>query len=137
MDKSKYTGEHLTPNETRLMEYLWEFDAPTTSADLLKYIKDWKNGYIQNVLMSLTKKGMIECVNIVQNGRRFLKQYKVTITKEEYAARMINQLHIKKKSIPRIALALVEDLPEDDRDEIISELEQIVDEFKNRKCGGL
>ncbi|MGN1141282.1 MAG: BlaI/MecI/CopY family transcriptional regulator [Oliverpabstia sp.] len=125
---SKY---RLSPNEQYLMNIFWDIGKPLTSADLSQYVKEWKNGYLQNVLTSLTKKGMIECVNILQHGRRFLKQYKITITKEEYAARMISSLHFNKQSIPQIALALAKELSNDERDEVIHSLEKIVEDFKN------
>ena len=47
----------LSLNELKLMEIIWEIDKPLTSIDLRPYTKDWKNGYLQNLLKALEKKG--------------------------------------------------------------------------------
>lgn len=125
----------LSPNELYLMNIFWEIGSPSTSADLSEYVKEWKNGYLQNVLTSLTKKGMIECVNILQYGRRFLKQYKIIVSKEEYAADMMDSLHLNKQSISQITLALAKELSNDEREEVIHNLEVIVEDLKNKGLG--
>lgn len=121
---------NLTPNETRLMELFWELDKPVTSVDLSPYVEEWKNGYLQNLLKSLETKKMIKCVNILQYGRQFAKQYKFIVSKEQYAAKMISSLHFTPNSIPQISLALTQELSPENRDEIITELENIIAELK-------
>lgn len=123
----------LTPNELLLMEIFWKVNEPLTSIDLVNYLssdcQDWKNGYLHNLLKTLLDKGMLRVTDIIQCGRRFAKQYEPTLTKEEYAAKMVSSLNFKKESISKIACAIVKEVA-DDSPTVISELEDILDALK-------
>lgn len=122
----------LSPNEIQLMDTIWNLEKPVTSVDLVPYTDNYKNGYLQNLLKSLEKKGLIRCINIIQYGRGFAKQYESTMSKEEYAAKTLLSLQISKQSVPKVSLALAKELSNDDCDEIIAELEEIINTFKNQ-----
>lgn len=125
--------KELSSNELELMEIIWNFDRPVTSLDLAPYTEKKQNGYLQNLLKSLEKKGMIACTSIIQSGRRFAKQYEYTITKEEYAAKILAPLHLSRNSFPKIALALAKEIPDGNYEACIQELEAIVRKLENKE----
>lgn len=118
--------KELSSNELELMEAIWDFNRPVTSLDLAPKIKKSQNGYLQNLLKSLEKKGLIECTDILQSGRRFVKQYQYRMTKEEYAAKILAPLHLSRNAFPEIALALVKEIPDEHYEECIQELKEII-----------
>lgn len=116
------------------MELFWEAGKPLTSVDLTFYLKEhnkkWNNGYPQNLLKSLTKKGMLKVTDIVQYSRQFARQYEPTLTKEQYAAKIVMELDVSANSISKVALAMVDEISENNKEKVISELEQILAELK-------
>ncbi len=125
----------LTANEELLMNIFWEQGRPLTSVDLGEYLteecKEWKNGYLHNLLKTLLMdKKMLRVTDIIQYGRRYAKQYEPVFTKEEYAAKVVSKLNVPKSSVPQIAYALVKEVAGEDKEEIISELENILNRLK-------
>ena len=130
----KKRNSELTPNEQLLMDIFWKENRPLTSVDLAEYLpedcQEWKNGYLHNLLKALSDKHMLHVTTIIQYGRRFAKQYEPILTKEEYAARIVSSLNFKEESVPKITCALIKEISGDDRERIISELENIVEMMK-------
>ena len=61
-----------------------------------------------------------------------MRLFRPTLTKEEYVAKFASLMHLKKNSISKITVALLEEL-DGDKDAIISELETMIEEFKKQK----
>lgn len=132
----KKKSHELSTNEQLLMDIFWEQSRPLTSVDLGEYLTEecrkWKNGYLHNLLKTLLMdKEMLRVTDIIQYGRRYAKQYEPTLTKEEYAAKLVSELNVPQRSVPKIAYALVKEVAGEDKEEIISELEAILNTLKN------
>lgn len=130
MDKKKI----LTTSESQLMEILWKENKPMTSIELAEYSTetDWKSSYVFIMLKSMQKKGMIETCGSILCGNKYVRQFRPTLTKEEYVAKLASLMHLKKNSISKVTVALLEEL-DGDRDEIINELESMIKEFKKQE----
>ena len=128
------TKKILTTNESELMEIFWKENRPMTSLELAEYANgaDWKSSYLFIMLKSMQEKGLIETCGSVLYGNRYARQFRPTLTKEEYVAKLASLMHLKKSSISKVTVALLEEL-DGDRDEVISELETMIKEFKNQK----
>lgn len=128
------TKKILTTNESQLMEIFWKENRPMTSLELADYSNetDWKSSYVFIMLKSMQKKGMIETCGSVLCGSKYVRLFRPTLTKEEYVAKFASLMHLKKSSISKITVALLEEL-DGDKDAIISELETMIEEFKKQK----
>lgn len=129
----------LTANEEKLMEIFWREERPLTSIDIAEMnIKStWSRNYIQNMIRSLLKKGMIkEGDEKVQYHTQYARQFMPAITREEYVAKQVASSGITKNSIVGITSALVEEI-EDEKEvqETIKELEKILQQWKEREEG--
>lgn len=129
----KKSNTNLSPNELIIMELFWEHPEPLTSVDIAEYITEWRSAYLNNLLSSLQKKGMLEVVGIVQMGKHYVRKFLPVYTKEQYAASLLDTLNIGKKSVLQIALAMAKDISKNEEEEIVSELEGILAEFKKEK----
>lgn len=116
-----------------VMEILWDEQRPMTGIELIEYGKEneWKSNYIYNVLISLQKKEMIEMCGVIKCGKQYIRQFVPSVSKEQYVAKMASTLKMKADSIPKVALALAQELDEDDT-EIIVQLEEIIKSFKEK-----
>ena len=124
------SSKKLTKNEEFLMNLFWELNRPLTSVDLYDYTQDWKNGYLHNLLRALVEKDMLVTVGTVQYGRQYARQFVPAMTKEQYAAKLALSMGFEKEAVPRIALALVQEVSEGNSEEVIRELERIIGEIK-------
>ena len=127
----------LTPNEQIVMDIFWNENKPLTSVDLAEHLtencKEWKNGYLHNLLKGLLDdKKILRITNIVQYGRRVAKQYEPTMSKEEYAAKVVSSLNFNKYSVSKIAYAIAKEVSGDDNKDIIEELEEILSKLKEK-----
>lgn len=69
------------------------------------------------MLSSLLKKEMIRVCGTVQYGTQYARQFVSTITKEEYAAKLIMSKGLGKSSIARVTVAMVKETGDrEDRD---------------------
>lgn len=123
----------LSQNELMIMEVIWNSSEPLTCIDIAEFIKEWKSSYLNNLLSSLQKKGMIEMVGVVQCGNHYVRQFTSTYTKEQYVAKMITSININKKSIPKITVALMEELSGEEYEEISDDLENLLNACDKKK----
>lgn len=123
----------LTTKEEELMNLLWVQDKPMTSVEILENATthSWSDNYLPIMLKSLLKKGAIKVCGYVQCGTQYARQFQYDITKEEYVARLAVGRGLKTNSIPKVAVAMVEELGED-KDDVIRELEEIIKELRER-----
>lgn len=123
----------LTTKEEELMNLLWIQDKPMTSVEILEIADthSWSDNYLPIMLKSLLKKGAIEVCGYVQCGTQYARQFRYAITKEEYVARLAVGRGLRTNSIPKVAVAMVEELGED-KDDVIRELEEIIKELREK-----
>lgn len=130
------TKNIMTTNESQLMEIFWKENRPMTSLELAEYANeaDWKSSYIFIMLKSMQKKGMIETCGSVLRGNKYVRLFRPVLTREEYVARFASLMHLKKSSVSKVTVALLEELDED-KDEVIRDLETMIKELKKQKEG--
>lgn len=128
----KYINNMLSSNEMQLMEIFWKLEKPLSSVELTPYFEEWKNGYLHNLLKGLHDRGILAEYDIVQYGRRYAKQYIPSMSKEQYAAKVISNMNVTKKNLSKVAIALVEEISDADQDGVIEELESILHELKEK-----
>lgn len=133
MLKKKNKKYHLTDKEVELMELLLKQDKPLTSVEILAIPDDhsWSDNYLPIMLKSLLDKNAIEVCGYVRCGTQYARQFKYSITREEYVALFAVGRGLDAQSIPKVAVAMVTELQED-KDDIIRELEGIIEKLKEQ-----
>ena len=122
----------LSPSEMQIMELLWSAGRPLTSVEMIEMIDAQNNTYIHVLLRSLQKKGLITSCGTERYGTQYARLFVPVMSKEQYAAKMVLQLKIERKVIPKLTLALVEET-ECNNEEVIAELEAIISDLKKNK----
>ncbi|MCI9526689.1 MAG: BlaI/MecI/CopY family transcriptional regulator [Lachnospiraceae bacterium] len=125
--------KHLTNSEEDLMEIFWERKEPLTSVEISEISADrsWNGNYVHMMLRSLLKKGMITVCGSVQYGTQYARQFIPSLTKEQYAAKLVMSKGIKKNAIAAVTVAMVNEADEDG-EELIQQLEEITEELKSK-----
>lgn len=122
---------HLTNNEYKLMKILWNSDRPLAKYEILVSAKghNWSDNYLKKMLTVLLNKGTIRPEGKVQVVKNYSRLYVPTMTEDEY-----NISRYPVNSIKTIA-GLVDEVYEstDEKERLISQLEQIVQELKEKK----
>lgn len=121
----------LTTKEEELMNLLWKQDKPMTSVEILA-IEDehsWSDNYLPIMLKSLLKKKAIEVCGYAQCGTQYARQFRYLLSREEYVARLAVGRGLEAHSIPKVAVAMVEEFGEDKND-VIRELEEIIQKLR-------
>ncbi len=128
-------AKHLTNSEEDLMEIFWEKKEPLTSVDISEFSADrsWNGNYIHMMLRSLLKKGMIEVCGTVQCGTQYARQFLPLVTKEQYAAKLVMSKGIEKSSIAAVTVAMVNEVNKADGEGLVKQLEEIIEELKNKE----
>lgn len=112
------------------MELFWEKKEPLTSVDISEFSADrsWNGNYIHMMLRSLLKKGMIEVC-----GTQYARQFVPIVTKEQYAAKLVMSKGIEKNSIAAVTVAMVNEVNKADEEGLVKQLEEIIQELKNKE----
>lgn len=115
------------------MEIFWERKEPLTSVEISDISSDrsWNGNYVHMMLRSLLKKGMITVCGSVQYGTQYARQFVPSITKEQYAAKLVMSKGIKKNSIAAVTVAMVNEADETGGEELIQQLEEIIEQLKS------
>lgn len=128
----------LTKSEEELMKLFWEAEEPLTSVEILEMSADrsWNGNYVHVMLRSLLKKGMIRECGTVKYGKQYARRFTPELTKEQYAARSVMSMEIglERGSIAAVAVAMVNEAGKEDETEedVIKQLEEIIEELKNK-----
>lgn len=120
----------LTKSEEQLMEIFWNSEEPITSVEItnMKVKPTWSSGLVHNMLRALLKKSMIEECGTVQYGTQYARRFIPSVTKEEYAARLVLATGIDKDSISKVMVALVKETG--DNEEVIAQLEDMIKQLR-------
>ena len=120
----------LTKSEYELMKILWDSSRPMAKHEILAASENykWKENYLKKMLNTLFNKGAIKPVGRVLVTRNYARLYIPVMTEDEY-----NMLQYPVRSVKTIA-GLVDGLYEksDDKEELITELEKIVRDLKEK-----
>lgn len=129
-------AKYLTNSEEDLMEMFWERKEPLTSVEILNISADrsWNGNYVHIMLRSLLKKGMIKVCGTVQHGTQYAREFVPAVTKEQYAAKLVMSKGIGKSSIAAVTVAMVNETGEADGEGLIKQLEEIIEELKDKEA---
>ena len=124
---------HLTKSEEVLMNIFWASEHPLTSVEILEMTKDqsWNGNYIHVMLRSLEKKGLIKVCGVRQYANQYARQFEPAATKAEYAADFLISKGLT-DSISQVTVALANKSENTDKDELISQLQEIIDGLKEK-----
>lgn len=127
-------SKHLTNSEEDLMEIFWERNEPLTSVEISDISADrsWNGNYVHMMLRSLLKKGMITVCGSVQYGTQYARQFIPSLSREQYAAKLVMSKGIKKNSIAAVTVTMVNEADETNGEELIQQLEEIIEELKSK-----
>lgn len=128
-------AKYLTNSEEDLMEIFWEKKEPLTSVEILNISADrsWNGNYVHIMLRSLLKKGMIKVCGTAQYGTQYAREFVPAVTKEQYAAKLVMSKGIGKSSIAAVTVAMVNETDEADGEGLIKQLEEIIEELKDKE----
>jgi predicted transcriptional regulator len=120
----------LNKNEEAVMELLWEMKKPVTITEMEKKLRKKKitKATIFKTIQSLTEKNYI-CVNGLEKaGKAYARCFESSITREEYAALLLESKGISEASICDVVVAMLGNGKEGGHD---SERDQMfIDEMK-------
>lgn len=124
---------YLTETEEQIMEIFWASIEPVTSVEILKKTEDcsWNGNYLHRMLRSLLKKGLIEVCGTVQYGTQYARQFRPLLTKEAYAAQVVLAQGRGREFVAKVSVAMVQEV--EDPEEVIEELENIIQQIRDRK----
>lgn len=129
MTNSNY---HLTQREEELMDFFWAEKKPLTSVEILASPQErsWKDNYLQIMLRSLLKKGILRICGTVQYGTQYARQFEPVYTREEYLARTMLDKGIKNTSVLKVMVAMAQEEQNGDKEKLIEQLEEIIEELR-------
>ena len=86
------------------------------------------------MLSALLDKQIIEICDFAKEGRKYVRKFKPTLSKEVFFANMLEQQGVNTASFAKIAVALVKKKNEKEgskkHDQLIAELEHMINEFE-------
>ena len=121
----------LTRREEELMNFLWDYGQPTTSNEILELCKEhsWSGSYLHVMIRSLFEKGMLEQVGSVQYGTQYARQFRCTMTKEEYFVALAAGKGLDKGLFAHAAVTMAANESPKARQELVEQLEKMLQEF--------
>lgn len=123
----------LTKTQLKIMQVLWDSSEPLTIADISSILKISTTS-LSNIVNQLIKKRFIEISGVKRTDNHYSRTLKALLEKEEYAAKMVSSLNMKKGSFSAVVSALVDEYSlNDGYEEIISELEEVLNKYTNKE----
>lgn len=121
----------LTKSEEELMKLFWNSKVPLTSVEILESTKEysWNGNYLHVMLRKLLNKGMIRVCGTLQYGNQYARQFESAIMPEEYGANLIVTKGLV-NSISAVTVALANTSNNIDKEELITQLEEIIEKMK-------
>ena len=128
----------LTKSEERVMDFLWEKEDPVTISDIEQYFKkkNLTKATAFKAVQSLLNKNCI-CVNGVERATKtYARRFSPVITKEEYAAVLLEERGIDINSVGNLVVAMIGNQKKThnaNADEIvIKELKSVIQMLRDR-----
>lgn len=120
----------LTKCEEEIMSLLWQTDEPLTSSEIVEKSvnKTWKKSYINVLINSLLKKGMIKVVGIKQSKTNYARTFAPGMSKNAYAIKQITTKScLSEDEIPNLFLALLDEVKNIDT---LDEIEAMINKYR-------
>lgn len=130
--KSKY---QLSEREQQVMNFMWDKGEAVTSVEILESLMDVMQNvtYVHRTINSLLASGFIQECGVVQHRTQYARKFLPCMTREEYAAKYLVKQGIQRKSLGRVAMALINETQGNDNpntQETIEELQEIINRLK-------
>ncbi|MCH5352265.1 MAG: BlaI/MecI/CopY family transcriptional regulator [Acutalibacter sp.] len=129
----------LTRREEELMDFLWEYEQPITSNNILESYDTsyWSESYLYVMLRSLEKKGLLKQVEPLKYGAQYSRQFACAMTKEEYYVTLAaGKSHLDKNTFAELAVAMALRENKAHAPELIEKLERLLaDAAQGKKPG--
>ena len=123
----------LTKKQQILMEILWNSDSPMTSMDISRYVDGWSTTSLSNMINALIERGFIRISNTEVINGHAARLLVASCSKEEYAAKLVSSLNIKKDSFPRVVTAIMHEFSsEEEYEDLVSDMESFLAEYKEK-----
>ncbi|MDE6052779.1 MAG: BlaI/MecI/CopY family transcriptional regulator [Lachnospiraceae bacterium] len=127
----------LSEREQQVMNFMWDKGEAVTSVEILESLTDVMQNatYVHRTINSLLASGFIRECGVVQHRTQYARKFLPCMTREEYAAKYLVKQGIQRKSLGRIAMALINETQDSDYQntrETVEELQKIIDELKNQ-----
>lgn len=128
--------DELLEKEKEIMNVFWSLNKPCLISDILNADTSLNRNTVAKALVSLEKKGYLKVDSIRRTVTRTGRAYIPTITQEDYVnhTRLLNSIRIN-TSMPQTSLTFFSTLLGTGKvdDSFISELESMIQDYKNRK----
>ncbi len=123
----------LTKGEEVMMELFWNAKRPLTSMELCEMTDEFNYSYVHRLLTALQKKEMLSVEGLCKSGKQYARTFVPTVTREEYAALVMEQLGISDgKALAKVALVMMnKSNDESKKEELVKLLQNMVEQLKN------
>ena len=123
---------NLTRTEQRIMEIFWEADNPLTTVEIeaMKTEPAFGRGTVFRMVDNLIKKGLLTECGTKRYGRQYARQLTPAMTKEDYEVQSIATSGVSIHTVSKVMSALVEDVEDQDKEDIIRQLEDIIKQLQ-------
>lgn len=127
----------FTKREEELMDFLWERGEPATTKEMQELCKGrtWSDNYLHVMLRNLEANGVIECCGAELYGTKYARKFRCAMTKEEYYVQLALGSGVDTNSFASAAVGMVTKDGATDHTELISQLEKIIQEFREKENG--
>lgn len=128
----------MNKREKKIMEYLWNSEQALTIKQIEEFFKDEDitRTTIFKAVQSLFNKGYVRVGGLEKSVKSYARQVEPAITREEYAALLLNDEGIRIESIGDVIAAMIGNSKKTDlkkERQIIEELEKIISDIKGRQ----
>lgn len=125
----------LTKSEEKLMLFLWEQGRPLSVLEMLEASDNnaWTKNYTRDIVRALEEKGAVEFHSLDRRANRYARRFVPAYTKEAYYAQLAKRNGVSvSKMFQAEAVAMVRKGDKEGMEELIRELEEIIEEYRER-----
>lgn len=126
----------LSKSEFEVMQVLWDTNEPLTTTEIIKHSKNktWRDSNVHRIINALLDKKAVEVAGSVQAVKAYARLFKPTISREEYSLMTLKSTQkITPQALGGLVAAFAKKSKAAEKEELISELEEIIDELKTEK----
>ena len=127
-------------SEEKLMDFLWEQNKAMTIVEIEQQMarEGLKKATIFKAVQSLVEQEYLRVNGFERVSKSYARKFEPAVTKEEYAAVVLEARGIDTNSLGNLAMAMLGNENSEERDEeadekLIEELEDIIVQLRNRR----
>lgn len=134
--------ELLNGREEEMMFKLWAKQEPSSSVDIMDDLLNdgWNRVTVFSTIQSLIDKNFLTVTGMQKSNTQYARQFETTITKEEYAAKLLMEKGLGCEALGNIVLAMAGsarketkgDKNKKENDKLIKELEATIKRLKEQ-----